>query len=147
MKNPTRVILAAAFVSTLGVAGLARSVHASSSTVMLQTHSSTLMAQTAEETQDEQEGAKYQNLAKITPDQATKAAEATVKGKASSVELENEDGNLIYEVVIGKTEVAVDAGNGKVLYTEQVDQVEDEAAEASRPRSSIQVPDPETGKK
>jgi uncharacterized membrane protein YkoI len=124
MKNSRKVILTAVFVSTLGVAGLAQSVHAKySSTVMSQTHSTQVAQassnadQAADDAQDEQEAAKYQNLAKITPDQAQKAAEAAVKGKASSVKLENEDGNLIYEVVIGKKEIAVDVGNGKVLYT------------------------------
>lgn len=147
MKNSTKVVLAVAFVSTLSVAGFTRVHASSSSTVMPQTHSSTLMAQASGETQDEQSGAKYQNLAKITPDQAKKAAETAGKGKASSVKLENEDGNLIYEVVVGKKEFVVDAGNGKVLYSTQVGQPEDEAAEASRPRSSIQVPDADAAKK
>ena len=155
MKNSTQVILAAVFVSSLGVAGLARSVYATpGSMVMPQTHSSTQVAQAssggtqaADEAEDEQEGARYQNLAKITPSQAKKAAEAAVKGKASSVKLENADGNLIYEVIVAKTEVAVDAGNGKVLYTSRVGQPEDEATEASRPRSSIQVSDTGSGKK
>jgi uncharacterized membrane protein YkoI len=31
------------------------------------------------------------------------------------VDLENEDGNLIYSVEVGRLEVAVDAGNGKIL--------------------------------
>ena len=54
--------------------------------------------------------------------------------------MENEDGNLVYQVKIGQKEVIVDAGDGKVLYTEDVNQ-EDENNEASRPKSSIQVPD------
>ncbi|OKH31260.1 hypothetical protein NIES2101_41715 [Calothrix sp. HK-06] len=44
----------------------------------------------------------------------------------------------VYAVVIGKQEVKVDAGNGKVLYTEN--EQENETNEASRPKSSIQVP-------
>jgi len=34
------------------------------------------------------------------------------------VDLENEDGNLIYSVEIGKRELAIDAGNGKILLVE-----------------------------
>lgn len=155
MKKPTKFILAAVFVSTLGIAGLGRSVYAmSNSAVRLQTYRSNQVAQASrgsaqidDEAEDVQEGAKYRNLAKITPNQAKKAAETVMKGKASSVNLLNEDGNLIYEVVIGKTEIAVDAGNGKVLYTSKVGQPENQATETSRPRSSIQVPDDDAGKK
>lgn len=93
-----------------------------------------------DDVEEHQEAAKLQPLAKITSQQAQQAAEAAQGGTASSVKLENEDGNLVYEVTISQTEVMVDAGNGKVLYTENVNQEEDDATEASRPRSSIQVP-------
>lgn len=89
--------------------------------------------------EDQQEAAKLQGLAKTTPQQAKQAAEAAQGATASRITLDNDDGNLVYEVIIGQTEVVVDAGNGKVLYTENVNQ-EDEANEATRPRSSIQVP-------
>lgn len=56
--------------------------------------------------------------AKITIQQAIAIAEAEIGGKASEVELDNEDGNLVYEVEIGEKEVVIDAVNGKVLYTE-----------------------------
>jgi len=52
--------------------------------------------------------------------------------------LENEDGNLVYEVGIGLQEIYVDAGNGQVLYTETVgkgDEIDD-----SQAKSSIQIP-------
>lgn len=93
-----------------------------------------------DDAEEQQEAAKLQPLVKITSQQAQQAAEAAQGGTASSVKLENEDGNLVYEVTIGQTEVIVDAGDGKVLYTENVNQQEDEATLASRPRSSIQVP-------
>lgn len=96
--------------------------------------------ETNDDAEEQQEAAKLQSLAKITLQQAQQAAESAVAGKASSVELENENGNLVYAVEIGKQEVKVDAGNGRVLYTENENQ-EDEKNEASRPKSSIQVPD------
>ncbi|MGQ4650475.1 PepSY domain-containing protein [Lyngbya aestuarii] len=89
--------------------------------------------------EDQQEAAKLQTLAKTTPQQAKQAAEAAQGATASRVTLDNEDGNLVYKAIIGQTEVAVDAGNGKVLYTENVNQ-EGEANEVTHPRSSIQVP-------
>ncbi len=95
----------------------------------------------ADDAEEKQEATKLQALAKITPQQAQKAAETALGGKASRVKLDNEDGNLVYKVTIGQTQVAVDAGNTKVLYTENINQPDSEAAEASRPKSSIQVPD------
>jgi uncharacterized membrane protein YkoI len=69
------------------------------------------------------EMAQLQKLARITSDQARTAALAQVPGTATSTELENEDGNLVYGVAVktkaGEREVKVDAGNGKVLHVEQ----------------------------
>lgn len=70
------------------------------------------------EVPDAQEEAQYRSLAKITPQQAQQAAQAVVPGTVSSVKLEDQDGSLVYAVVIGQTEVAVDAGNGQVLRQE-----------------------------
>jgi uncharacterized membrane protein YkoI len=66
------------------------------------------------------ESAALQSQAKITPDQAKAAALAAVPGTANKVELENENGNVVYGVEVtdaaGKTtDVKVDAGNGTVL--------------------------------
>jgi uncharacterized membrane protein YkoI len=93
--------------------------------------------ETNDDVKEQQESAKLQPLAKINAQQAKVAAETAQGNKASSVKLENEDGNLVYTVVIGKKEVTVDAGNAKVLYTEAAN---DETNEGSHPRSSIQVP-------
>lgn len=75
---------------------------------------------------EQAEAAQYQKLARITADQARTAALASVPGTAQSVELENEDGNLVYGVSIktasGERDVKVDAGNGKVLHVEQDEQ-------------------------
>lgn len=95
--------------------------------------------ETNDDTEDQQEADQLQSLAKITAQEALQAAQSTVAGKATSIELENEDGNLVYAVEIGQQEVIVDAGNGRVLYTENATQ-EDEKNQASRPKSSIQVP-------
>lgn len=73
------------------------------------------------EVPDAQEEAQLRALAKITPQQASQAAQAAVPGTVTSVKLEDEDGSLVYAVVIGQTEVKVDAGNGKVLHQEAAD--------------------------
>lgn len=167
MKRSTKIILAAAFVSTLGLGGLVKTVNAKQVqfpvAVMPQHRSSTQVAQTSiqngnvnqqgaeeaneggRETNDDnvkegQEATNLQSLAKITPQQAQQAAQSAQGGTASSVKLENENGNLVYAVDIGQKEVKVDAGNGQVLYVENANQENEEVNEASRPKSSIQVP-------
>ncbi len=92
------------------------------------------------EEDEQQEAARLQPLAKITADRAREAALKVQSGEVKELELEAEDGNLVYEVTVGETEVFVDAGNGKVLYTQGVNEKVDEATQQSRPRSSIQVP-------
>jgi hypothetical protein len=92
--------------------------------------------ETNDDAQDKQESAKLQSLAKITAPQAQQAAEANSGGRANSVKLENEDGNLLYAVTIGQKEVMVDAGNGRVLYTEAINGKDDQI---KHPNSSIRV--------
>lgn len=70
---------------------------------------------------EQDESKALSGLAKITADQAKKVAEAKVGSIASTVKLSNENGNLVYEVKIGKQEVKVDAGNGSILKVEQSD--------------------------
>lgn len=65
------------------------------------------------------ESAKLKSLAKISETQAKDAALKVVPGTVSKVELDNENGNVVYSVNIntnsGTVDVKVDAGNGKVL--------------------------------
>jgi uncharacterized membrane protein YkoI len=72
---------------------------------------------------EQAESAGYQKLARITADQARSAALAKVPGTARRVELENEEGNLVYSVKVktasGRSEVTIDAGNGNVLQVKQ----------------------------
>lgn len=139
----------------LGFGGLIRAVYArspqSAVAVMPQHRSSHLVAEASDgdgeandNVEEQQEQAKLQPLAKITPSQAQQAAETSVGSKASSVKLENEDGNLVYTVIVGQNEVKVDAGNGRLLYAEN-DRQNNEKQEASRFKSSIQVPQTEHG--
>ena len=93
-----------------------------------------------EDEDDAQEMAQYEALATITADQAKQTAEAAQGATATEVELDEEDGSLVYEVEFAdKTEVLVDAGNGEILKTELAGEEEDEATETPI-RGSIQVP-------
>lgn len=149
MNTSKTIAITAALIGVVGFSGLMRSVYARSPQVDFATHHSSLVAEASDgdgevndDTEEQQEQAKLQPLAKITAMQAQQAAETSEVGKASKVQLENEDGNLIYSVIIGQKEVAVDAGNGKVLYAENDNQNDDKNV-TSRPKSSIQVPETE----
>jgi uncharacterized membrane protein YkoI len=79
-----------------------------------------------DEAEDRAEGAeseRLKSLARITPDQAQAAALAQVPGKVKKIELENEDGNVVYGVEIktadGESDVKVDAGDGRVLHVDK----------------------------
>jgi len=63
------------------------------------------------------------SLAKVTAEQATAAAlEANRGTTAKATELNNENGNLVWGVELSNgAEAKVDAGDGKVLLTEQPD--------------------------
>ncbi len=73
-----------------------------------------------EERSEGQEAALYQNLAKVTRDQAVAAAQQALGTQAAptKVQLGVENGYLVWEVVIGDQEVKVDAGTGQVLHRE-----------------------------
>lgn len=144
MNTSKTMAITAALIGVLGFSGLMRSVYARSPQVDFATNQSSLVAEASDgdgevndSTEEQQEQAKLQPLAKITPLQAQQAAETAVGG-TSKVQLENEDGSLVYAVTIGQKEITIDAGNGKILYTEN-----DEKEAASRPKSSIQVPETE----
>jgi len=70
-----------------------------------------------------QESAKLASLAKITLDEAKAAALKVVPGTVTKVNLDNENGYLVYSVEIktntGLVDVKVDAGNGAVLAQEK----------------------------
>jgi uncharacterized membrane protein YkoI len=153
MKTSTNLIVIGSLLGTLGLAGVARFVHATqpqpSIAIMPEHRNGSLMTKASDgdkETNDDakgkaadrEESAKLRSLAKITAQQAQQAAESSQGGQAKGVKLENENGNLVYAVEIGNQEVTVDAGNGKILSTEMTNQ-KNGANEENHPRSSIQV--------
>ncbi len=85
------------------------------------TFTSSIRIDDTKEVDDSVEAKTLASLAKISADQAKVAAEKSAGGTASSVKLENENGNVVYVVTVGVNEVKVDAGNGAILKTEAVD--------------------------
>ena len=70
--------------------------------------------------QEGEQQATYSSLAKITLQQATTIASNAQSGNISKAELQNEDGFLVYNVVVVSQdkkihELKVDAGNGSIL--------------------------------
>jgi Peptidase propeptide and YPEB domain len=140
MKPSVKVSLIAAAIVTIGIGGIAKMVSALSPNASLMA----VAQQKVEPRNRATEGTKLQALAKISASQAQQTAEAAQGNKASSTKLENEDGNLIYAVNIGQKEVTVDAGTGRILYTEDTAKKGAEV-EDSHPHSSIQVAESEKG--
>lgn len=152
MNNSIKTTLAVLLIGSLGAGGIAVVARANSGNGEHQVFISQGVeekvemedereSEANEELEEKQEAARLQPLAKITTEQAKEAALQVQSGEVKEVELEAEEGSLVYEVTVGKTEVFVDAGNGKVLYTQGVDEEVDEATEQARPQGSIQVPD------
>lgn len=72
----------------------------------------------------QQEASAYPGLARITLEQAKDTALASVQGDVLKIELEEENGFLVYGVeIVGLdkaiTDVKIDAGNGDVLLVER----------------------------
>jgi uncharacterized membrane protein YkoI len=150
MNNLTKTTLGILLVGTLGFGGfcaVALATPNNSNHFIIQgIKDDKEMDETSEdsgtpEIEATQENAQLQSLAKITATQAKEAALTVQNGQVHKLELKEEDGNLVYQVTIGTREVFVDAGNGKVLYTQGVNENLDEATEQARFHSSIQVPD------
>jgi uncharacterized membrane protein YkoI len=80
-------------------------------------------AESATEQDDAAEQAALQGLATLSPEQATAAAIAANPGTtATKVELGNENGFVVYDIKLDNgLDIMVDAGDGKVLYTEKTD--------------------------
>ncbi|MGO0122361.1 PepSY domain-containing protein [Desulfothermobacter acidiphilus] len=101
---------------------------------------------------NEQAEAQYlQSLAKITPDQARAAALQAVSGQVKKVDLDNENGYLVYSVEVqtatGLVDVKVDAGDGKVLAKDSGQDSEKGGKEAKAEAERDAAPEaPETGR-
>lgn len=95
--------------------------------------SSVTAEQAAEGVDEADENAALAPLATVTADEATAAASASQPGTVLSTELENENGNVVYSVVIdtgsGMVDVKVDAGNASVLGSDSGDDGEENEAD------------------
>jgi uncharacterized membrane protein YkoI len=111
--------------------------------------------QAAEGVNEADENAVLAPLATVTTDEATAAATASQAGTVVSTQLENENGNVVYSVVIdtgnGIVDVKVDAGNGAVLASDSGDEGEggeseaDEASEVPEANDAADATSPAGG--
>ncbi len=84
-------------------------------------YTASIMANETDGQSEADEATALAGLAVIGPDQAQAAAQALVTGDVIKVELDNENGAVVYSVEIdngtgGHIDVKVDAGNGNVLH-------------------------------
>lgn len=95
------------------------------------------------------EAAALQTQAKITASQAEQTATAANPGTtAKKAELDNENGYLVYSVELSNgMDVKVDAGNGKILATEQPGAEDAKSAkEAKAGAESSEAPETDSGR-
>jgi len=96
------------------------------------TYTGSIQAPAEDESQSEaDEAAQLAPLATISADDAAAAASAVVPGDVGKVELDNENGAVVYSVEItdttgGETDIKVDAGDGTIL-NQQTDDGDGEA--------------------
>ena len=84
---------------------------------------------------DRAEQAKLEKVAKIDAKAASKAATDKVPGTVDEIDLDEEGGNVVYEVEVTardgtETDVIVDAGNGRILAQETDDKSDDKDHES-----------------
>ncbi len=120
--NPLKVVIGLALVASLLVPAFADEDNDKAPSYKSSVQASHTPDSEGQEEKAEQ--AALAQLAKITPAQAQAAAMRSTKGmKLSKIELENVDGNVVYEVELKNgpkaISVIVDAGNGNVLATEE----------------------------
>ena len=68
--------------------------------------------------------------AKVSVEQAVTVAQGEANGALGSVELEERDGTLVFEVTVGEQEVFVDATDASVVAVEQLQQVGEDDGDA-----------------
>ena len=141
MSRTTKAVLgtAVAIGVAVGAGGIASAVSSSGGDAdrsQEPAYTSSITVDDTAESSEADEANALAGLAKITADEARAAALAAVPGTAEEVELENENGNVVYGVEItdasgAEFDVKVDAGNGAILAQEADDAEEGDAEEAN----------------
>ncbi|WP_405219111.1 PepSY domain-containing protein [Agrococcus sp. Ld7] len=137
MQNKKKYAVATGIVAAtlaLGGAGIAMATSDSEDTAVTGTVEAppeeTAADGTEVETTDAEEDATLRDLATVTPDEAEAAALAAVPGTIREVDLDDEDGFVVYEVEVTAadgtvTGVLIDAGDASVLAQEAEDADDD----------------------
>jgi uncharacterized membrane protein YkoI len=103
-----------------------------------------LLVENLEEKGDPEDIAEYIEALRLLPhatlslSEALHIADEYLDTQIHSVELEDEDGNLVYEVVSGIRKIYIDAGNGEILHASILKHEEDE--DTISIRSSVVLP-------
>ncbi|MBD2093371.1 PepSY domain-containing protein [Microcoleus sp. FACHB-1515] len=132
MQKVTKVILAVSAAGTLAAFGVGQFVSAQSPSPVTEAIEQDDQDETDED-EDEDDATELQRLATVTLLQAVQTAEQSANAPAFSAELERENNQVIYAVMVGEQEFLIDASNGQVIATE----TEREAAIALQPLATI----------
>ncbi len=132
MVKPNKTILSILLLLVVGVGSLFVTALATNKSPL--SLISSIQVDDRKEVSETEETAQLAPLAKISTTDATLIALRAVNikevGEITNVQLENEDGNVVYAVEFTKngieTDVKIDAGNGKVLL------IEDDSSEADQ---------------
>ena len=132
MVKPNKTILSILLLLVVGVGSLFVTALATNKSPL--SLISSIQVDDRKEVSETEETAQLAPLAKISTTDATLIALRAVNikevGEITNVQLENEEGNVVYAVEFTKngieTDVKIDAGNGKVLL------IEDDSSEADQ---------------
>ena len=119
-------LLSYALVGSLAAGGLGGAIFAQTSQPPVQKPSYTGSVAVQQDpnggASEAQEAQQYASLAKVSEQEAIAAAQQAsgLSAQPSKVALENENGYLVWEVVIGDQEIKVDAGTAQVLHSDLV---------------------------
>ena len=89
--------------------------------VWSQDFSGTISIDTSEDLDDNAEYERYTQLASVSLSDALDAAQGSAQGAPAKVELDEENGYLVWEVTFPEQTVVVDAGSAEVLTTSSED--------------------------
>lgn len=125
MKNKSYFALLAIPLAGLGIVGSVAFAAGNTSSSYQQSAQTAVTNQREADSDKEIPNAQEQQMlqakATITADQARQAAQAKLGGTATSVQLEDEDGMAVYNVLIGTQEVKVHAADGTIAKIETAD--------------------------
>lgn len=125
-RLPVTALVAVVLVLALGTAALAQGTENPGTPT-----TATSDDDAGEDAAEAEEQARLAESAAITEGEAVDAAQKLVAGEVTGVELEEDNGTLVYEVEIAGTDVSVDAVSGDIVGQDVADNDDSDQSEES----------------